>query len=166
MDRKGRSLLCESKGFYKRAFIHFWVFASICTSPSLFSWCLPGKLCISISHVLLCWEYKREWSVVSSFPATPSTATAQSPDVTKHPCWCCTHVLVDVWLSTMNVSQVMQSPRNWVSVHSFIILTVDLHFPPNLLERLSGITKLSFYCLARIQPGCLSHMNSNCMELP
>lgn len=125
---------------------------------------LPWETCISISHILHSWEYKREWRVVSSFPAAPALQLHRA-QMLQSQRWC-THVLVDVWYSFVNVSYVTESSINRVSMHSFIILTVDLHFPPNLLERLSGITELSFYCLARIQPGCLSHMNSNCMELP
>lgn len=78
---------------------------------------------------------------------------------------CCSHLLVYVWFCSVNVSWVMKSSRSLVIEHCFIMLKVDLYFPPTVLKGLSSITEISFYCLARIQTDFLSHTKSNCLEL-
>lgn len=91
---------------------------------------------------------------------TPSV----SPAALKIQC-CCSNLLLYVWFSSVNVCWVMKSSRSLVTEHSFIMLTVDLYFPPTVLKSLPSITEISFCCLDRIQPEFLSHTKSNCLEL-
>lgn len=162
-DRKGRSWVWESKGFCEHIFISESVCQHVHLSISLWLMSPQETSHQYFSHTSLLRAKKgmETGELISSLSLHHNCMEPQTLQSQQ----CCPNVLGYVWISSANVSWVIESSRNWVTMHGFITLSIDLCFPPNLLKSLSGITKTAFYCLARIQPGCLSHMNSNCLEL-